>query len=105
MLLNKYILISIYNCTANSSRSISTNNRASSSWAWNILIRLVLVPILQDVTNARGVGKSVHILEVLLGELEWLGGNVGNVLPDQLAGIDARLVDLLEQEGSEGLDA
>ena len=50
------------------------------------------------------VGESVNILEVFLGDLERTSSDVGNVLFDQLAGINCGLVDLLEQEATEGLD-
>lgn len=55
--------------------------------------------------NAGRVRESVHIFEVLLRDLEWTSGDVGNVLADQLAGINGGLVDLLQQEGTEGLHA
>lgn len=44
------------------------------------------------------VGESVNILEVFLGDLERTSSDVGNVLFDQLAGINCGLVDLLEKE-------
>lgn len=97
--LQKYILSSIIQL------SVGTDDGAASSRAWNHLIRLVLVPVGQDVANPRRVGESVDVLEVLFRELERLGGHVGNVLPNQLAGIDAGLVDLLQQERPEWLDA
>lgn len=66
---------------------------------------LISVPVGQDVANLGRVCQSVHVLEVLLGDLEGSSGHVGNVFSDQLAGIDGRLVDLLEEEASERLDS
>ena len=77
---------------------------AASSWSLNVLIRLILIPVGKNVANPRRVGESVHILKVFLCELEWLRGHVGNIFANQLAWIDAGLVDLLEQERSERLD-
>ncbi|KAI6759681.1 hypothetical protein HG530_010361 [Fusarium avenaceum] len=67
-------------------------------------ILVVLVPVGQHGTNLGRVGQLVHIFKVLLGQREGLGRHVGNVLSDQLGGIDRCLVDLLEQERSERLD-
>jgi hypothetical protein len=64
----------------------------------------VTLPVGQNVANLGRVGQAVHILKVLLGDLEWPGGDVGNVFANEFARIDASLVDLLEQEGTEGLD-
>lgn len=66
---------------------------------------LILLPIRQDVPDARTVGQAIHILEILLGQLERLRRHIRDVLPDQFAGIDGGLVDLLQQEGPEGLHA
>lgn len=66
---------------------------------------LVLLPISQDITDPGAIGQLIHLLKVFLGNLERFGGHVGNVLPDQLARIDAGPVDFLQQEAAEGLDA
>lgn len=50
-----------------------------------------------------GIGESVYILKVLLGNLKWTSSNVRNILADQFAGIDSGFVDLLEQERPEWL--
>jgi hypothetical protein len=64
----------------------------------------VFVPVGQDVGDPGRVRQSVHILKVLLGDLERTSSDVRNVLSDQLARVDCGLVDLLEEEGSERLD-
>lgn len=64
----------------------------------------VLLPVGQNGGNARRVGETVNILKVLLGNLEGTGSHVGDVLANQLAGVNGGLVDLLQQEGSERLD-
>ena len=66
---------------------------------------LVLLPIRQHIADARTVGQLVNFLKVLLGDLEGLGGDVGDIFADQLARVDGGAVDFLEQEGPEGLDA
>lgn len=65
----------------------------------------ISLPICQDILDLRRVGQSVNILEILLGDLEWAGSYVGNVFPNQLAGVDGCLVDLLEKETSERFDS
>lgn len=55
--------------------------------------------------NTRRIRKTVHIFKVLLGDLERPSSYVGDVFPNQLAGIDGGLVDLLEEERAERLDA
>ena len=65
----------------------------------------VLIPISQHVSDARTVRQLINLLEVLLRKLKRLSSNVGNILPNQLARIDGRLVDLCEQEAAEGFDA
>ena len=66
---------------------------------------LILLPISQHVPNPRAIGQLVHLLKVFLRDLERLGGDVGDVFTDELAWVDARLIDLLQQEASEGFDA
>ena len=56
------------------------------------------------MSDPGGVGETVNILEVLLGDFERTSSDVGDVLSDQLAGINRSLVNLLEEEGPEGLD-
>lgn len=56
------------------------------------------------MSNPGGVGETVNILEILLGDFERTSSDVGDVLSDQLAGINRSFVDLLEKEGPEGLD-
>lgn len=70
-----------------------------------LLTPLVLIPIRQNMSNARRIRQPIDILEVLLCDLERPRGDIGDVLPDQLARVDGRLVDLAQQEGAEGLDA
>lgn len=65
----------------------------------------VFVPVRQDIGNPRRVCQFVHFLKVFLGDFKWTCSDVGNVLSDQLAGVDGCLVDLLKKERSEGLDA
>jgi hypothetical protein len=69
------------------------------------LIALVLLPVGENVADARGGSQAVDVLEVLLGQLEGTSGDVGDVLADKLAGVDGSLVDLLEEERAERLDA
>lgn len=61
-------------------------------------IFFILLPVRQDMSDSWRVGESVNILEVFLGDLERTSSDVGNVLFDQLAGINCGLVDLLEKE-------
>lgn len=56
------------------------------------------------MSDPGGVGETVNILEVLFGDFKRTSSDIGDVLSDQLAGIDCGLVDLLEKEGSEWLD-
>lgn len=72
-----------------------------SSVAFTILI---LLPIGKDMRNSGGVGESVNILEVLLGDFERSCCDVRNIFADQFTRINGSLVDLLEQERTEGLD-
>lgn len=64
----------------------------------------ILLPVRQDMSDPGGVGETVNILEVLFGDFKRTSSDIGDVLSDQLAGIDCGLVDLLEKEGPEGLD-
>ena len=66
---------------------------------------LIPLPIRQHVADPRTIRQPVNLLKVLLANLKRLSRHVGNVLPDQLARIDRRPVDLLQQERSEGLHA
>lgn len=66
---------------------------------------LVLLPVGQDGSDTGRVGEAVDVLEVLLGDLEGTSSDVGDVLANELGGVDGGLVDLLEQEGTERLDA
>lgn len=56
------------------------------------------------MSDPRGVGETVNILKVLLSDFKRTSSDVGDVLSDQLAGVDRGLVDLLEEEGAEGLN-
>ena len=58
-----------------------------------------------DVRNLGRIRQSIDVLKVLLGDLKRFGRHVRNVLSNQLARIDRRLVDLLQQEAPEWLDA
>ncbi len=49
------------------------------------------------------VRQLEHLFEVLLGNLERLRCDIGNILPDQLTGIDAGFLDLLQQKAAEWL--
>ncbi|KAI7277110.1 beta subunit of fatty acid synthase [Hortaea werneckii] len=86
------------------------HNHSYKPWTTAVLpaalgLCLVALPISQDIADAGGVRQTVDVLKVLLSQLEGAGGDVRDVFPDQLARVDASLVDLLEQEGAEGLDA
>ncbi|KAF3401859.1 hypothetical protein F1880_009718 [Penicillium rolfsii] len=65
---------------------------------------LILFPVGQDGSDTGRVGETVDVLEVLLGDLEGTSSDVGDVLSNELGGVDGGLVDLLEQEGTERLD-
>lgn len=67
------------------------------------LVALVLLPVGNNIANAGRVGQAVDVLKVLLGKLEGPGSDVGNVFANELAGVNRGLVDLLKQEGAEGL--
>ena len=54
--------------------------------------------------DARAVRQAIHLLKILLGNLERFGGDVGDVLADEFGRIDAGAVDLLEQEAAEWFD-
>ena len=64
---------------------------------------LISFPVRQYIANSRTIRQFVYLLEVLFADVEWLCRDVGDVLPDQLARIDRRPVDLLQQERSERL--
>lgn len=64
----------------------------------------VLLPVRQDVRDTWGVCQSVHVFKVLLSDLKRTSSDIGDIFANELAGIDGGLVDLLEQEGAEGLD-
>ena len=66
---------------------------------------LILLPIRQDVPDPWRVRQPINLLEILFLERERLRGDIRDVLPDQLPGIDRRLVDFLQQKRAEGLDA
>lgn len=70
-----------------------------------LMTLFIFLPVSQDTGDPWRVCQSVDVLEVLLCDLEWTSGDVGDVLSDQLAWVDGVLVDLLEEEGSERLDA
>lgn len=53
--------------------------------------------------NPRAVRQLKHLFEILLGNLKRLSRDVGNVLSDQLAWINAGLLDLLQQKAAEWL--
>lgn len=65
----------------------------------------ISLPVCQDVLDLRRVRQSVNILKVFLCDLERPSSDIRDVFPDQLAGIDGGLVDLLKQEASEGFDS
>lgn len=66
---------------------------------------LILLPIRQDVPDARAIRQLIHLLEILPGKGKRLGRDVRDILADQLARIDGGAVDFLEEEGAKGLDA
>lgn len=66
---------------------------------------LIFFPVGENVADPRAICQLEHLLKVLLGNLKWLGRDVGNILPNQFAWVDAGLVDLLEQEAAERLHA
>ena len=43
---------------------------------------LIPLPIRQHVSNPWTIREFVDLLEIFLGEVEWLSGHVGNVFPD-----------------------
>ena len=65
---------------------------------------IIFVPVGKNLLDLGGVGETIDILKVLLGDLERTSCDIGNVFANQLAWIDGCLVDLLEKEGSERLD-
>ena len=66
---------------------------------------LIPLPVRQHVADPRAIRQPVNLLKILLANLKRLGRHVGNVLPDQLARIDRRPIDLLQQERPEGFYA
>ncbi len=66
-------------------------------------ITLVLFPVGKNVADSRRVGKAVNILEVLLGDGEWLGRDVGNVLANKLRGSMVVLLIFLSKKLLNGL--
>ena len=66
---------------------------------------LVFVPISKDIADPRTIGQFVNFLKIRFRYLERFGGNIGDVFTDELARVNARLVDLLQQKASERLDA
>ena len=66
---------------------------------------LIPLPVRQDVADPRTIRQLVNLFEIFLGDLKRLGRYVGDVFPHQLAGIDRRPIDLLQQEGSERFHA
>ena len=70
---------------------------------WRSLITTILIflPIRQHIANSRTIRQFVNLLKVLLGDLKRLSRHIGNVFPHQLARIDRRSVDLLQQERPE----
>lgn len=69
------------------------------------LALFILVPIGKDMPNPGAIRQPIHFFEILSGNLKRLGGNVGDVLPDQLARVDAGAVDFFEEKAAKGLDA
>lgn len=63
------------------------------------------LPIRKHRPNPRRIRQFIHFLKVLLAQRKRLGGDVGDVLPNQLGRIDGCLVDFLEQKGAEGFHA
>ena len=57
------------------------------------------------MSNPRRIRQFVHLLKILLRQLERFGGDIWNVLADQFSRIYAGAIDLLHEEASEGLDA
>ena len=57
---------------------------------------LIPLPIRQDVADPRTIRQPVDLFKILLANLKRLGRHVGNVLPNQLARIDRRPIDLLQ---------
>ena len=66
---------------------------------------LIPLPIRQHVADPWTIRQPIHLLKVLLTNLKRLSRHVRNVLPNQLARIDRRPIDLLQQERPEGLHA
>ena len=65
---------------------------------------IIFVPVGKNLLDLGGVGETIDILKVLLGDLERTSCDIGSVFANQLAWIDGCLVDLLEEERSERLD-
>ncbi|KAH3679795.1 hypothetical protein WICPIJ_008529 [Wickerhamomyces pijperi] len=76
-------------------------HQSSSDFASGLVRK---VSVVQDVLDLIGLGQSVDIFKVFLGDFERLGSQVWNVLVDQLVGLDVFLQDVLFQEGLEWLD-
>lgn len=90
-------------------RTLTTRRRAPTPQPSQQILAgpriLILVPIRQDIADARTVGQPVDLLEILLAQFERFGRHVGDVFAHQLSRIDARLVDLLHQEAPERFHA
>lgn len=70
-----------------------------------VFIPLVLVPVGQHLGDPRRVRQSVDILKILSGDLKRLSCHVGYILAHQLAWVNCRPVDVLQQERPERFDA
>src|SRR3954453_12639846 len=65
----------------------------------------ITLPVLQHLRYPWRICQLIDLLKVLFRDLERLGCHVRDILANQLARIDAGLIDLLEQERTERLDA
>ena len=57
---------------------------------------LISLPISKHLLDLRAICKSIHILEILFGQLEWSRRHIWDVFPDQFTRIDCRLIDFLQ---------
>ena len=63
------------------------------------------LPVVQYSSDPGAVRQAVDLLEVLLADFEGFGGDIGDVLANKLAWVNACLLNLFKQEAAEGLDA
>ena len=70
-----------------------------------IFALLIFLPIREHVRNARTAGQPIHLLKILFGNLKRLGCHVRDVLANQFARVNARLINLFKDKAPERLNA